>query len=172
MPSQINALVRDELTATFREIEHALLVDYSGLSAQQADELRAMVGEQGATMVIVKNTLARLALRDLDLGPVAELITGPTALVHGGSDPVVLTKAVLDWSKKEKVLKVRGGMVSGRALTAADMSELATLPSIDVLRAQVVGAIAAPLSGFVGALQGVLRNVVSVFKAIAEREEQ
>lgn len=172
MPSQINTLVKDELTAAFREMNHAVLVDYTGMSAQQSDELRTMVGQQGAEMLIVRNTLARLALSDLHLDDVAKLITGPIALVHGGDDPVVLTKAVMDWSKKEKVLKVRGGMVSGKALTAADMSALAALPSIDVLRAQVVSAIASPLSGFVGALQGVLRNVVGVLKAIAEKDER
>jgi large subunit ribosomal protein L10 len=171
MPSQINTLVKDELTAAFREMEHAVLVDYTGMSAQQSDELRTMVGRQGAEMLIVKNTLARLALNALHLDDVAELITGPVALVHGGDDPVVLTKAVMDWSKKEKVLKVRGGMLAGKALTAADMSALAALPSIDMLRAQVVSAIASPLTGFVGALQGVLRNVVGVLKAIAEKDE-
>jgi large subunit ribosomal protein L10 len=171
MPSQINTLVRDELTAAFRGMDHAVLVDYTGMSAQQSDELRAMIGEQGAKMLIVKNSLARLALEDLHLEDVAKLITGPIALVHGGDDPVVLAKAVMDWSKKEKVLKVRGGMVSGQALTAADMGDLAALPGIDVLRAQVVSAIASPLSGLVGALQGVLRNVVGVLKAIAEKDE-
>jgi large subunit ribosomal protein L10 len=172
MPSQINTLVRDELTATFREMDHAVLVDYTGMSAQQSDELRAMIGQQGAEMLIVKNSLARLALNALHLDDVAELITGPIALVHGSGDPVVLAKAVMDWSKKEKVLKVRGGMVSGKALSAADMSDLAALPSLDVLRAQVVRAIASPLSGLVGALQGVLRNVVGVLKAIAEKDEK
>jgi len=102
---------------------------------------------------------------------VADLITGPTAVVYGGDDPVVLTKSVLDWSKKMKLLKVRGGMIDGKALTPEDVKALADLPSIDVLRGQVVSAIASPLTGLVGALQGVLRNFVSVLKNIAEKED-
>lgn len=171
MPSTINHLMVAELATRFHDMPSAILVDYTRLSAQQANELRGLLEEKGATLTIVKNTLAVLALRQLELLDVAELITGPTAVVYGGDDPVLLAKMLVDWGKKNKVLEVRGGMLSGRAIDAAGVKALAGLPPLQVLRAQVIGAIASPLTGFAGVLNAVLRNFVGVVKAIAEKRE-
>jgi large subunit ribosomal protein L10 len=171
MPSAIKERMVAELATQFRQMPHAILVDYTGLKAGKADELRARLGEQGARLRVVKNSLAALAFRQLALPAAAELLEGPTALISGGPDPVLLAKSVLDWSKKEKLLTVRGGLLGGRALDAAGVQRLASLPPVLVLRAQVAGAIAAPLTRFVGVLQGIVRSLVSVVKAIAEKQE-
>jgi len=171
MPSTINQLVVAELATRFREMRHAILVDFTGLRALQADRLRAALGERGAGMLVVKNTLAVLALRQLELLDVADLIDGPTAFIHGGDDPAALAKMVLAWSKAESVLTVRGGMLDGEAIDAGGVAALAALPPLGVLRAQAVGAMAAPLSGFVGVLNAVPRSFACVVKAIAEKQE-
>ena len=171
MPSTINQLIVAELATRFRQMAHAVLVDFTGVSAQQANALRAKLGEQGAQMVVVKNSLAVLALRQLEMLDVAELVNGPTAFICGGDDPVDLAKMVFGWGKAEGVLQVRGGMVEGRAIDAEGMAAVAAVAPLQVLRAQLAGAIAAPLSGFVGALNGVLRNVVGVLNAIAEKHD-
>ena len=171
MPSTINHLMVAELATRFRGMPSAILVDHTKLSAEQAGELRGVIEKQGATVTVVKNSLAVLALRQLELLDVAELVSGPTAVVYGGDDPVILAKTLLEWGRKNKLLEVRGGMLQGRAIDAAGVKALADLPSLHVLQAQLVGAIASPLSGLVGALHGVLRNFVGVVKAIAEKQQ-
>jgi large subunit ribosomal protein L10 len=171
MPSAINQLVVAELAKRFHAMPNAILVDFTGLNAPQADELRAGLGRQGAGMMVVKNSLAILALRQLELLEVAELVDGPTAFVYG-DDPVALCKTLQEWGRKVHGLKARGGLVAGRAVDASGVAALAALPPLQVLRAQLVGAIGAPLSGFVGVLQGVLRNFVGAVKAVAEKKEQ
>ena len=171
MPSAIKQRMVTELASRFRTMPHAVLVDYTRMSAGQADDLRATLEEHGARMLIVKNALAVLALRQLDLPDVADLIEGPTAFISGAADPVVLAKTVLGWGKKASLLTVRGGMVDGAAVDARSVQALASLPPLDVLRAQAIGAIAAPLTGFVGVLQSVLRSFVGVIKAIGEKKE-
>jgi large subunit ribosomal protein L10 len=172
MPSTIKELMVAELAAELREMSHAILVDFTGLTAPQADELRATLGEHGASLVVVKNSLAVRALRELGLLDVAEMINGPTAFVRGGDDAVTLSKMLVEWGRGRAPLGVRGGVMDGRAVDATAVAELAALPPLQVLRARVVGAIASPLSGFAGALQGILRSFVGVVKAIAEKEDQ
>jgi len=172
MPSTVNQLVVAELATRFREMRHAVLVDFTGVNALQADRLRAALGERGAGMLVVKNTLAILALRQLEFLDVADLIDGPTAFIHGSGDPAALAKMVLAWSKAEKVLAVRGGMLDGEAVDAEAVMALAALPSLDVLHALVAGAMAAPLSGFAGVLNAVPRDFARVVRAIAEKQEE
>jgi len=160
-----------ELTSALRELPHALVLDYTGLSAGQADLLRSRLSEQGARMLVVKNSLAALALRTAGLPDAAALLQGPSAFITGGADPAALAKSLLDWSKKEKLAAVRGGVVGGEVLDLAGVQSLASLPPLQVLRAQVVGAIGAPLTQLVGVLQSVLRSFVGVVTAIAEKRE-
>jgi len=171
MPSAINKLMVAELSRKFREMPNALLVDFTGLSAVQADALRTRLREQGADMLVVKNTLAALALAEAGLRPVARLLTGPTAFVSS-EDPVAVSKSLRDWGRKERVLTYRGAYVEGEVLGPEGVEALVALPPLLVLRAQVVGAIAAPLSCFIGALQGIVRGFVGVVKAIADKKEQ
>jgi len=170
MPSVINQLTVAELANRFRTMSNAVLVDFTGMKAGQADLLRGKLREQGARMTIVKNSLARQALNDLGLASAANLFTGPVAVVSGG-DAATLARFLRDWSRKERVLAWRGALVGGEAIGPEGVDAIATLPPLKVLQAQAVGAMAAPLSGFVGALQGILRNLVGVVKAIAEKQE-
>jgi len=170
MPSVINQLTVSQLTDQFRTMSNAVLVDFTGLKAGQADVLRVKLREQGARLTIVKNSLARQALSELGLAAMSKLLVGPVAFVTSG-DAAVVARFLRDWSRKERVLKWAGAVVGGEVIGPEGVDYLATLPPLKVLQAQVVGAIAAPLSGFVGALQGILRNVVGVVKAIAEKQE-
>jgi large subunit ribosomal protein L10 len=160
-----------ELASALRQMPHALVMDYTGLSAGQADVLRARLEEHGARMLVVKNSLAVLALRQIGLPDAAALLQGPSAFVTGGADPAALAKSLLEWSKKDKLATVRGGLLGGAVLDLAAVQRLASLPPIQVLRALAVSAIAAPLTLFVGVLQSVLRSFVGVVKAVADKAE-
>ena len=170
MPSVINELIVEELTEKFRDLEDALVVDYTGLTGTQSVALRDRLRECGGRMMVVKNSLARLALARAQKEGLGELLVGPCALVYG-ADPVVLSKTLAEWGKKELPLKCRGAYLRGQVLDAKAAEALAALPPLEVLRAQVVGGIAAPLISFVGVLQAVVRNFVGVVKAIAEKAE-
>jgi len=171
MPSAINKLMVAELTRKFREMPSALLVDYTGLSAPEADGLRAKLCEQGGGMMIIKNSLASLALRELKLDALSGLLDGPVAFVYG-EDPVLLTRTVREWRTRQHEMVWRGAVIEGEVVGPDVVGALASMPPLLVLRAQVVGAIAAPLTGFVGALQAVVRNFAAVVKAIAEKKEK
>ncbi len=171
MPSTINKLTVKELAERLRTMSNAVLVDFTGLKAGQADALRAKVREQGAQMVVVKNTLAARALAEANLAAGSKLLAGPIAFVYG-DEPAALTRMLREWSKKEKVLKWRGALVEGEVVGAEGVEALASLPPLPVLRAQAIGAMAAPLTGFMGALQGILRQVINVIKAVADKRPE
>lgn len=171
MPSAIKEMMVAELADRLRDISDTVLVDFTGLTAGKADALRARLGERGARMLVAKTSLAVRALRQSGLAEAADLVDGPTAFVYGGDDPVALSKMLLEWAKAEGGLKAIGAVVEGRAMDARGVAALAALPPVAVLHGLVVGAIAWPLIGFVGALQGVLRSFVTVVKAIGEKEE-
>ncbi|MFW6164340.1 MAG: 50S ribosomal protein L10 [Planctomycetota bacterium] len=169
MPSRINQWIVNELAQRLDAMDHALLVDFTGLSAQDADALRARLGEAEAGMLVVKNSLTILALRQLERLDVADLVDGPTAFIYGGDNPVALAKAVAEWSKGHRgVPKIRGAMLEGQALDADAAKALATLPPVQVLQGQVVGVLAAPLSGLLTALSGTMRGFAAVLNAQAQ----
>lgn len=169
MPSVINKLTVAELASRLQAMPNAVLVDFTGMKAGQADALRAKLREEGADMLVVKNTLAAQALGQLPFAAASRLLVGPIAFIYA-EDPAALTRLLRDWSKKEKVLKWRGALVDGEVLGPGEVESLAMLPPVPVLRAQVLGAMLSPLTGFLGALQGILRNFVGVIKAIADKE--
>lgn len=168
MPSKINELTVKELTQRLRAMSNAVLVDFTGMKATQADALRAKLREQGARMLVVKNTLAALALSEANLAAARKLLVGPIAFVYG-DDPAALIRTLREWSRKEKLLKWRGAIVEGEVVGPEGVEALASLPPLPVLRAQVIGAIAAPLSSVVGAIQGILRQLIGVIKAAADK---
>ncbi|MBM4042488.1 MAG: 50S ribosomal protein L10 [Planctomycetes bacterium] len=170
MPSEINKLTVAELVSRFRATPNAVLVDFTGLKAGQADVLRAKLREQGARMSVVKNSLAKHALTEMGLPSAAKLFVGPVALVSG-ADAASLARFLREWSRKERVLKWSGALVGGEVVGPQGVDAIATLPPLKALQAQAVGAMAAPLSGLLGALQGILRNFAGVVKAIAEKQQ-
>lgn len=172
MPSVMKQLVVGELTREFRAMPHAFLVDFTGLGARQADAFRGMLKQKKAAVLVVKNSLAIRALNELKVAGMDQLLQGPTAFVYGGDDPVTLAKSLLDYMRKEQAIKLRGGMMNGRALAMQEVQSLAALPPVQVLRGMVVSAIASPLTGFLGVLQGIIRQFVGVVKAIAEKAPQ
>ena len=172
MPSAIKEMMVAELVDQFRDVSHSVLIDFTGMSAMQANELRAKLGEQGAKVVVVRNSMAVRALQRVGLDKAAELIDGPTAFVHGGDDPVTLSKTLLDWGKANGGLKATGALVEGAAIDAKGVAALAALPPVEMLHGMVVCAIASPLTGIAGVLQSVVRSFVTVVKAIGEKADE
>ncbi len=163
--------VVDELTARLREVDTLIVADYRGLTMPQIDALRGRLIEHGARFTVVKNTLTRRAAEAAGADALLALLEGPSAIafIESDGDMVAVAKALADSAKETKVLEIRGGLMQGKTITAADVEELAKLPPFDVLRGQVLGAIIGPLQNLLGLVNAPLQNLVGLIDARIEQ---
>jgi large subunit ribosomal protein L10 len=160
-----------ELTERLRTADTLIVADYRGLTNKQLEALRARLVEHGARLSVVKNTLTRRAAEAAGADSLLALLEGPTAIafIEAEGDPAAVAKALADTARETRVLALRGGVLQGRALTEADVDELAKLPPLDVLKGQVVGVILAPLNQLVGLLNAPLQDLVGLIDARIEQ---
>jgi large subunit ribosomal protein L10 len=163
--------VVEELTARLKAAETLLVADYRGLTMPQIDELRTRLLESGARFTVVKNTLTRRAAEAAGTEGLLALLDGPSAIafLEADGDMVATAKALADAARETNVLEIRGGIMQGRAVTAAEVETLAKLPPADVLRGQVLGAIVAPLTAIAGLLNAPLQNLRGLIDARIEQ---
>jgi large subunit ribosomal protein L10 len=163
-----------ELAAELGSAETLIVADYRGLTNKQLEALRDRLLEHGARFRIVKNTLTRRAAEEAGAEALLVLLEGPTAIafVESGGDPAAVAKALAATAKETNVLALRGGILEGVTLSAAQFSELATLPPVEQLRGQLVGAIVAPLTQLLGLVSAPLRDLHGLVDArITQLEE-
>ena len=159
--------------AITREKKEALFItDYRGLKVPEIQELRAKIREADGSYLVVKNTLARRALEDAGLPQLDEMLTGPVAISFCHQNIPGVAKAVTDFAKANEALSIRGGLMGQQIIDVKAVESLADLPSIDVLRAQILGLLNAPASQLVGVVSGGVRQLVNVFNVYAEEAEQ
>src|ERR1700756_1941931 len=153
--------VVDELTARLKAADTLLVADYRGLTMPQIDELRTRLLASGARFTVVKNTLPRRAAEAAGTDALLALLEGPSAVafLEADGDMVAAAKALADSARETKVPAIRGGVLQGRTVSAAEIEALATLPPLDVLRGQVLGAIVAPLTTFAALMAAPLQNL-------------
>src|ERR1700745_1931234 len=163
--------VVDELTARLKAADTLLGAGYRGLTMPQTDDLRSRLLESGARFPVVKNTLTRRAAEAAGADVLLALLDGPSAIafLEADGDMVAAAKALADSARETDVLEIRGGVLQGRAMTAAEVETLATLPPEDVLRGQVLGAIVAPLTSLAGLLNAPRQNLVGLLDARIEQ---
>src|SRR5215210_8437943 len=164
-----------QLAERLRSTDTLMVADYRGLTMPEIDELRSRLLQAGARFTVVKNTLTKLAAEAAGTTDVLQLIEGPTAIafLEADGDPVAVAKVLNETARAHDVLVIRGGLLEGTVVGDAEIKRLATLPSADVLRAQLVGAVAAPLTTVVGLFAAPLRDLVGVIDArIRQLEEQ
>jgi large subunit ribosomal protein L10 len=164
-----------ELAKQLGDSETLMVADYRGLTMPEIDELRSRLLEAGARFRVVKNTLTKLAAEQAGTTDVLQLIDGPTAIafLDAEGDPVAVAKVLNEVARANDVLVIRGGLLEGTIVGEDEIKRLATLPPADVLRAQLVGAVAAPLTTVVGLFTAPLRDLVGVLDArIRQLQEQ
>ena len=167
--------VVEQLAERLRSTDTLMVADYRGLTMPEIDELRTRLLEAGARFTVVKNTLTKLAAEEAGTKDVLELIDGPTAIafLEADGDPVAAAKVLNETARARDVLVIRGGILEGVVVGDDDIKRLATLPAAEVLQAQLVGAVAAPLTTVVGLFAAPLRDLVGVIDArIRQLEEQ
>ena len=160
-----------ELTERLRSAETLFVADYRGLTMPQIDALRGRLLENGARLSVVKNTLTRRAAEAAGADALLALLEGPSAIafIEADGDMAAVAKALADSARETKVLEIRGGVMSGREISASSVEELAKLPPIDVLRGQVLGAIIAPLSAIAALVNAPLQNLYGLIDARIEQ---
>jgi large subunit ribosomal protein L10 len=160
-----------ELTARLRETEALIVTDYRGLTMPQLDALRDRLIEHGGRFTVVKNTLTRRAAGEAGVEALLAMLEGPSAIafIESGGNLVEVARALSDSARETRVLVIRGGLMQGRTIGPADVDALAKLPPFDVLRAQVLGTITAPLTNMLALLNAPLQNLVGLIEARIEQ---
>lgn len=158
-----------EVAQLLTESDNVFVSDYRGLTMAQLSELRAKLRENGAKFRVVKNTLAGIAADRAGRGVVRELLTGPTAVTFCGDDLIGAAKALSEFARVHPQLELRGGLLQSSLIDAAGVKALASMPPREVLVAQVVGTMAAPLAGLVTVLQGTISGFVRALNQVAEQ---
>lgn len=165
---------KEELVGSLRQaFEGAAVVvvtHYIGLNVAELGTLRTEMRKAGARFKVTKNRLTRLALEGTAYAGIADLFTGPTAIAYSG-DPVAAAKVAVEFAKKNEKLVILGGSLGGKTLDANGVKSLAALPSLDELRARLVGMISTPATRIAGVLQAPAGQVARVLSAYATKGE-
>jgi large subunit ribosomal protein L10 len=165
--------VVDQLTERLKTAETLIVADYRGLTNKQLDAIRDELVKVGAKFAVAKNTLARRAAEAAGADAVLGLLEGPTAIafVPAGGDPVAVAKALNDAVRTTKILTIRGGVLQGKVIGEEDIKSLAALPPVETLRAQALGAMVAPLTGFLALVSAPLQSLIGLIDARIEQLE-
>ncbi|TWH47025.1 50S ribosomal protein L10 [Sporomusa sp. KB1] len=166
---QTVAEIKEKLSTT----QGAVLTNYRGLTVAQDTKLRRQLREAGVEYRVFKNTMTRIAAKEAGIEGLDPYLEGPTAIAMSYTDPVAPAKVIADFVKENKLqtLEVKAGLVEGKVIDANSVKALASLPSREVLIAQVLAGMQAPVAGFVNVLSGSLRNLVYALEAVRKQKE-
>jgi large subunit ribosomal protein L10 len=168
-PKKIEAI--EELRGRIQGAQVVVLSKYIGINAEQVTRLRRQLREARVDYKVFKNTLAKRVLDELEFSAAVRFMDGPTAWAFS-SDPVAPSKILRDFSKEVPAVVMTGGILDGRVVTKAQLEALADLPPKEVILAQVLGTMSAPIRNAVSAIAAVPRNLVNVLDQIRKQKEQ
>jgi large subunit ribosomal protein L10 len=165
------AAVVDEVRARINDATASIVSEYRGLTVAELAELRASLAAVGGDYKVFKNTLVKRAIDGGEHQPLADYLSGPTALTFVDGDVSAVAKALRDFARGNPHLVVKGGLADGSLLSPSDLATLADLPSRDVLLARIAGALAAPMQQLAALLQALPQNLAYGISALIEQRE-
>ena len=170
-PSAEKAAVVTEVSKKFATSDAALITEFRGMTVSSLAKLRRALRVHGAEYKVYKNTLARFGAKDSGMDGLVDLLSGPTAITFVKGDASIVAKTLRDHAKVDQLLILKGGVIGGKAVSAADLKVIADLPSREVLLAQLAGMLQAPLNKTANLLQAPMRKVAYGLKSLIESKE-
>jgi len=160
-----------EIVAQIKESEAVFAVDFRGISVPQAADVRTRLRDADATFRVVKNTLTERAADEAGVDSLKPLLEGPTALTFVRGDAALAAKAIATFNRETQLLTFKGGLLEGDALDAEQILAISRLPSRDVLYGQLVGVVAAPITGLARGLNALLSGVAVALGEVLRKKE-
>lgn len=169
MPSVQNTEKLAAIKTDLENVTAVWVVDYRGLTVKDSQQLRRNIREAGAVMKVYKNTLVQLALKELEMPEMDDILAGPSAFVFAEGDPVASAKAIKDFAKANENLVIKGGIMDGAFVDAEAVEKIAALPSREELIAKLLGSLQNPLTQTVRVLNAPMEALARAINAIAEK---
>ena len=172
MPTAAKLATINDLAAELGKIQGAIVTDYRGLTVEQITRLRKQLRPVGGQYQVVKNTLLKIAMARQELPDLGTVLEGPTAVLFAEGDPVEATKILTKFVKdlRKDIPQIKGGFLGKRLMTVADVENLATLPTREVILGNLVGTLQSPIANVVGTLGAVLSNLVGTIEAYSNAQ--
>lgn len=158
-----------ELSGVFKTSQSVVVAHYAGLTVSQMQNLRKQMRKVGGRVKVAKNRLAKIALKDTDAAAIAPLLKGPTVIAYSSGDPVSAPKVAVDFAKANEKFVILGGTMGKTALDLNGVKALASLPSLDELRAKIVGLVVAPATKIAQLANAPAGKVARVIQAHASK---
>ena len=170
MPNAQNQAMMASIKEDLTDVKAVWVVDYRGLSVKEVEGLRRDIREADASMKVYKNTLVRIALKELDMASLDEVLEGPSAFVFCKNDPVASAKALTEFAKDNDKLVIKGGMMDGDFVNAGQFDAVASLPSREQQLAQIAGAISGVARGLAVSINGVPSGLARTIQQVSEQK--
>ena len=172
MPTEAKKATVAELKEEFSAAKTTIVADYRGLTVSDIQAVRRALRGEGITYRVVKNRLAKIAAEEIGNTELTQMLEGPTALAMGAGDEVAVARTFLEAIRPFKTVAVRGAVLNGKRVDSASVTRLSTLPSREVMLAQLAGGMASPLASMASLFAAPLRNLGYALSQVAEQKGQ
>ncbi len=174
MSKTLKTKIVEELKGRFKDLDYCVLLKFEGLDVTQAGDLRNHLRKDNVSFTVVKDSLVKIAFKELDLPVNDDFFAGPTALAYGGADVLDAPKAVSEWIRQSgsRALQFKGGVFEGRVLSSREVRELAAIPSLSQLLSGLLGTIVAPAAAMLNLVQALQVKMSGLMDALIEKKEK